>query len=92
MGSEGTKPPNFQEISLQNLQFPEEFRENFESSVMLIFSYLCPEARRTILNGHVGGFVLCNISVCRQFHSLQHLLTDLTVFARLIDTHAVYTT
>ena len=29
--SEGTKPPNFQEISLQHLKFPEEFRENFES-------------------------------------------------------------
>ena len=60
MVSEGTKPANFREISLQNLQFPEEFRENFESSVILIFSYLCTEARRTILNGHVGCVVLCN--------------------------------
>ena len=58
--SEGTKPPNFQEISLQHLKFPEEFRENFESSVILIFSFLSTEARRTILNSHVGGFVLCN--------------------------------
>ena len=58
--SEGTTPPNFQEFSLQSLQFPDKFRKNIESSVILIFSYLCTEARRTILNGHVGGFVLCD--------------------------------
>ena len=46
--SEGTTPPNFQEFSLQSLQFPDKFRKNIESSVILIFSYLCTEARRTI--------------------------------------------